>query len=576
MKKIVLLLAFLSVSQLVSSQTEFASKRSDVNIEEKKKLNEYFDAFEVITFDVFEFKKLLRNKEANLSIRLNSNIIKDFNLELEPNDILTKNSVISMTKDKVVTRMEVKEVNTYKGMIDNDKNQWVRLYSDDKVFYAFFHTKNGEDICIEPISNYTHKADDKNRYVIFDINKFKKEGNCGIDLLKEAINKPTKPNSSRVANPWNPCRIIPVAVEGDFEWYQTYGGNSWSQIYYVMNVVDGIYQNQFNLRVTIPYINVYTTNTDPYNATDSQGLLTEFRNHWQNNLGGISRTLAHLFTGKMIDGGNGFGIAWLGVVCSNSSLSYGLTASQAPQVKTTPHEIGHNLSATHDAGPCTNFIMCQGFHFASTFSQQSINEINNHLNSSDYCLENGYIASMYIDGNIILPYSYNNVNLYNWYNFYAPGNHNISWSVQNSGASAYVVYTNSNNSAVISSSSIEGSFDVKASKSNSCGVIDRYYSFYASNGNYYRVYPNPATDVLSIEIKKFDKIDELPDSIELFDEKSTNSVKYFKPKEMFERKELNEKIEINVKDLKRGTYYLHIQTNKNKEKPKEIIRVILM
>ena len=44
---------------------------------------------------------------------------------------------------------------------------------------------------------------------------------------------------------------------------------------------------------------------------------------------------------------------------------------------------------------------------------------------------------------------------------------------------------------------------------------------------------------------------------------------------MFARKELNEKIEINVKYLKRGIYYLHIQTNKNKDKPKEIIRVTL-
>lgn len=576
MKKFILLLAFLLVPLLVLSQTEFTSKRSDVDTKERKKLNEYFDTFEVINLNALDFKKLLRNKESKFSIKLSSQIIKDFNLELETNVISSENSIMSMTKDKVVTRIDIKEINTYKGIIDNDEKQWVRLYSDDKVFYAFFHTKNGEDICVEPISNYTQEIDDRSRYIIFDINKFKKKGNCGIDLLKESINKSTKPNSSRVANPWNLCRIIPVAVEGDFEWYQTYGGNSWSQIYYVMNVVDGIYQNQFNLRVTIPYINVYTTNTDPYNATDSEGLLTEFRNHWQNNLSGVSRTLAHLFTGKTIDGGSGFGVAWLSVACNNSSNSYGLTASQAPQVKTTPHEIGHNLSATHDAGPCTNFIMCQGFHFASSFSQQSINEINNHLNNNGYCLDNGDISQMYKDGTLISPYSNNSVSLYNWYNLYAPGNHTISWTIQNNGSNAYIVYTNGNNGVTISSGSNQGGFALIASKSNICGSIQRYYGFYASNGNNYRIYPNPATDILSIEVEKTDKIDDLPDSIELFSESSTFSVKSVKPKELYERKLLENKIEILVKDLKRGTYFLHIQTDRNKERPKEIIRVILM
>ena len=239
------------------------SQKSDVNVEEKEKLTEYFDVFEVINIDILQFKKQLMENNFNFSLKLNSKIIKDSYLELTPNDIRGENSIMNITTDKVTTRLDSKQVNTYKGIIDNDENHWVRLYADDKVFYAFFHTKNGADICIEPISNYTKKVDDRNRYIIFDINKFKKEGNCGIDLLKETVNKSVKPKSSRIANPWNPCRVLSVAVDADFEWYQTYGGNSWSQIYYVMNVVDGIYQSQFNLRVTIPYVNVYTTNNDP-------------------------------------------------------------------------------------------------------------------------------------------------------------------------------------------------------------------------------------------------------------------------------------------------------------------------
>ena len=317
----------------------------------------------------------------------------------------------------------------------------------------------------------------------------------------------------------------------------------------------------------------------PYTSFDGSTLINEFRSHWENNNSGIVRSNAHLFTGKDI---SIFGIAYyapggvVGVVCNNPSYSYALTAYQAPQVKTTPHEIGHNFGADHDPGPCNNFIMCQGFHFASTFSQQSINEINNHLNNNSNCLENAEISQMYKDGTLISPYSNNSVSLYNWSNMYAPGNHTISWSIQNSGANAYVVYTTGNNGAVISSGSNQGGFALIASKSNLCGTIQRYYGFYASNGNNYRIYPNPATDVISIEIEKTDKIDDLPDSIELYSDNSTISVKSIKPKELFERKLLENKIEIIVKDFKRGTYFLHIQTDKNKERPKEIIRVILI
>ena len=66
---------------------------------------------------------MLKEGKFNFSLKLNSKIIKDSYIELEPNDIRGKNSIMSMTKDKVITKMDNKETNTYKGIIDNDKNQ---------------------------------------------------------------------------------------------------------------------------------------------------------------------------------------------------------------------------------------------------------------------------------------------------------------------------------------------------------------------------------------------------------------------------------------------------------------------
>jgi hypothetical protein len=79
----------------------------------------------------------------------------------------------------------------------------------------------------------------------------------------------------------------------------------------------------------ITTIIVRTSASQPYTSTDPNTLLDQFRVQWTTNHGNVTRDIAHLFTGKELDG-SVIGIAWLGVVC-NSSYGYGLVQSGLQQ-----------------------------------------------------------------------------------------------------------------------------------------------------------------------------------------------------------------------------------------------------
>lgn len=110
---------------------------------------------------------------------------------------------------------------------------------------------------------------------------------------------------------------------------------------------------------------------------------------------------------------------------------------------------------------------------------------------------------------------------------------------------------------------------------NSCGTATRYPTFTTSSG--FRVTPNPATTEFQVEFDHVDYLEALPEQIDLFSEKSTKAVRSVKVKDTFDKKAFknNNAIDFDVKDLPRGTYYLHVIDSKKKDKEVEAIRVVL-
>ncbi len=97
-----------------------------------------------------------------------------------------------------------------------------------------------------------------------------------------------------------------------------------------------------------------TPASDPYTTNSPGDLLSQFRAEWNANLSSVRRDVAHLFTGRDLDGGV-IGIAFLDAVCQTSDfdgqlINYGLSQRDGAfscQTDLTAHELGHNWSARH-------------------------------------------------------------------------------------------------------------------------------------------------------------------------------------------------------------------------------------
>ncbi|MFU8829877.1 MAG: M12 family metallo-peptidase [Phycisphaerales bacterium] len=222
------------------------------------------------------------------------------------------------------------------------------------------------------------------------------------------------------------CR---VAFDADFPYYQSNGSSiaaTVNDLTGIMNAVNLVYERDTFITHQIGTILVRTTaGTDPYSSNDSQVLLGQFRNHWNANHQGITRDVAHLFTGRNISG-SVIGRAFLTVICDSvvDGAGYGFsqvtfTTIFARKVALVAHELGHNWSAEHCnqspniSSPCN--IMCSSIDGcdgigAPEFGPGAINFIQTHAMSRS-CLGLG-------SGVRWLDFSYNGV--FQFGTFFAP------------------------------------------------------------------------------------------------------------------------------------------------------------
>ncbi len=123
-----------------------------------------------------------------------------------------------------------------------------------------------------------------------------------------------------------------------------------------------------------------------------------------------------------------------------------------------------------------------------------------------------------------------------------------------------------------------GSYFLTVYATNTCGTISKNIIVQVNNCGY-RVFPNPAQTTVAVEFEEPDKIESIPDVIDLIDEKTLRKVKTKDVKALKEKEKNNpkayRKIDFDVADLPRGTYYLNMGfENKNGNKVEQT-RIIL-
>ena len=184
-----------------------------------------------------------------------------------------------------------------------------------------------------------------------------------------------------------------IAIEADFRYFQRFGSVAGTEndVMLVVAGLDVIYERDVDVTFELTRIVVRTTSAaDPYTTNDASNLLGQFRTRWNNNFGGTRRDIAHLFTGRNLNGST-IGIASLGVVCSN--FGYGVsengTRNQTSRTGLVGHEIGHNFNARHCNGQGNCRIMCASLGGCAgnltRFGPDSITSITRHRDSRN-CL----------------------------------------------------------------------------------------------------------------------------------------------------------------------------------------------
>src|SRR4029079_8617875 len=116
-----------------------------------------------------------------------------------------------------------------------------------------------------------------------------------------------------------------------------------------LNIVEGIFSEQVGLLVLATEVRVIPAEEDPFTTTLSVSLREQMGNYRAASPAVRARGLAHLMTGKNLDGTTA-GIAYVNSACeaergvSLSERSYGTTISAIVMA----HELGHNFGAPHD------------------------------------------------------------------------------------------------------------------------------------------------------------------------------------------------------------------------------------
>ena len=147
--------------------------------------------------------------------------------------------------------------------------------------------------------------------------------------------------------------------------------------------------------------------------------------------------------------------------------------------------------------------------------------------------------------------------------------------------------------AFLNTSKVSTKDDKVCFGSNTTGSY--YLTIYANNGTCsigrsilvqvnscgYKIVSNPAQTTLSILFESPQQLESIPDNIDLYDEKQKivksidlKEKKKEASKDISLAKEL-EKIDLDVKDLPRGVYYLHLTFGNSKDKQMDEIRILL-
>lgn len=185
---------------------------------------------------------------------------------------------------------------------------------------------------------------------------------------------------------------LDVATEADFEFYSRYGTESNNRISTIINKADvattanAIYRSQLKVDLRIKTQQTITSASNPFTATASSTLLTQFLTYTNTNNQLGSANAYYLISGKDFDG-SVIGTAYLSVVCASPSFSYGVVQDIGSLTYLVfAHELGHNLGAEHDLSGVPSIMGPALSGAVTAFSAFSVGQLQTFIDNTATCL----------------------------------------------------------------------------------------------------------------------------------------------------------------------------------------------
>ena len=386
------LLLAVAVCTSVSISSPTVTGQSRVAAGVGTSIGKYLNRFDRLAIDPSDIEQRVL-RDGRVSIPTVDGVL---DVELSPHDLRAPEYHAEVETD--TGRLAVRSalpLTTFRGRVAGWPETEVRFTVRPDRFEGIILTPQ-EWYFLEPLSNYepSSPATDAVIYRASDIRP-EAVGDCGSSLA-ERIGKLQEWTGPQIRAAGGGILAADVATEADYEYVAALGGadSANSSILETLNQVDGIYQSQLSLSLRVVYQHAWSSSSDPYTSTGASTILGEFRSYFGSSLGAVDYDLAHMWTGKDMDGST-VGIAYLGVVCDARSFSFGVSQriSAAPaRYIVTAHEIGHNFGASHpdQATPaptdCSNTVMNSSIGTGTNFCPFSRDQIAAHVAGASGCL----------------------------------------------------------------------------------------------------------------------------------------------------------------------------------------------
>ncbi|MCC7290972.1 MAG: hypothetical protein IT449_02800 [Phycisphaerales bacterium] len=282
-------------------------------------------------------------------------------LELEQFHATMPDTQFMIGTDQGDVAVEHPKTTLFRGSVAGFEGSWVFLGVTPDFINGVIHLGANEEYILSPISLKGVVPGDPNHGIY---NRFAPEAvfapiefGCDPEILPGTelyLDGSGDDDESIAGFSW---RVARVATDADFEFRNRFSTAEQAMEYCVVLLasISTIYERDMNLKLSAVFVRVWDTSNDPYTAGNTADALDEMRNFWNNNMGSVSRSIAHLLSARNLGGGR----ASVSQICTSSS--YGVNGNMTGSfprplrdrdngnwdVVVFAHEMGHNFGTHH-------------------------------------------------------------------------------------------------------------------------------------------------------------------------------------------------------------------------------------